>query len=689
MNTNYQEDPKFTAYAFNEMSETEAQQFKQELLDAGISAESIENEVQHIQQLGRTLQTEFSKDDQVRVSSEIRQVIMQPTDQKSSIRKWLMGALAGSSVAILATITLLKTTDHKVIREQTKSPLNTTVAKVDRALELEKDSADMAFAPQVNSQPSTVTPEAKQAKVDSRGRTNMAKLSRSKAKKMAPTALGYGLADQEGLHMELKGGSGLIAPVPAQEKFNREAYDKIDTNPYTLVSNQPLSTFSVDVDTASYANMRRFLLKGQMPPKDSLRVEELINYFHYENKFEFDKHPVAIKVQQANSIWNKGRKIVKVALQADSPSNLTQARKNLVFLMDVSGSMSQAKKLPLLKESMKLLMRKLKPSDTISLVVYAGAAGVVLEPTEAKESVKILRALDNLNAGGSTNGGAGIKAAYKMAKQAFIKDGVNRVILATDGDFNVGTSSQSELIELVEAKAKEDIFLTVVGLGMGNFQDALLEKISNRGNGNYAYIDSLSEANKLFNIDLEKNLTTVAKDVKVQIEFNPNLVQAYRLIGYENRMLAAQDFNNDQKDAGEMGAGHTVTALYEIVPVGEKFEGTAKVDDLKYAKKTKATSNKEELLNVKVRYKAPTGTKSTKFEIPLKNKSNEFKHMDSDFKFATAVASFGMKLRNDKLVQELRYRDIENIAKESKGKDQYDFREEFLEMINLAKQIDK
>lgn len=699
--TNFQDDPKFTAMALNELSDAEAEEFKSTLIQAGLTEEEIQEQVEKVQQLSQALKEEFNKDETVRASQETRSMIMQPLEKKTSFTKWLMGTLAGGSVAVIALLMVQRTAVQKITSVQ-EQVFDKTTAYIEEKEAEEIDSGQ-------------IRRDQNEKKVVSKAKAEAKKMPRSKVTNVAignriateglPTGsagapqvkgLGYSqLADSDSFSAPMLRKRGIVPPPfpPSQpysnDEANREAYDKIDTNPYTLVSNEPLSTFSVDVDTASYANMRRFLLKGQLPPKDSIRVEELINYFHYENKFEFNNHPVAINVQQANSIWNKGRKIVKVALKADCPSNLTQAKKNLVFLMDVSGSMGEPKKLPLLKDSMKLLLRKLKATDTISLVVYAGAAGVVLEPTEAKESVKILRALDNLNAGGSTNGGAGIIAAYKMAKQGFIKDGVNRVILATDGDFNVGTSSQSELIDLIENKAKEDIFLTVVGLGMGNYQDSLLEKISNRGNGNYAYIDSLSEANKLFNIDLEKNLTTVAKDVKIQIEFNPNLVQAYRLIGYENRMLAAKDFNDDKKDAGEMGAGHTVTALYEVVPVGEKFEEGAKVDDLKYAKKAKATNNKEELLTVKVRYKQPTGTKSTKFEIPLKNQEQEFKAMDSDFKFATAVASFGMKLRNDKLVQDLRYRDIENMAKEAKGSDQYDFRTEFLELIDLAKQIDK
>jgi Ca-activated chloride channel family protein len=666
-------DPRFTAYALNEMEEQEARTFLNELKENGLSLEEIEKQAQEIRNMGSAVKNELAKEENIRVSPAIRENIISAAKEKKSKLTWILGGLSSASVIALTFMVL----DRGNFKELNTASQVFTDQKADNFVELDDEggsdlSEQLEAAPSL-AKSSTVTPK--------KMRTAIAR------KRIQGRAGVKGGRDYEADQLAL---SGLVLvpgePIANAEQFNREAYDKIDTNQYKLVENNPLSTLSVDVDTASYANMRRFLLRGQLPPKDSLRVEELINYFHYDYDFDHKDHPIAIKVNQTESSWTKGRKIVRVALKADSPSNLTSASKNLVFLMDVSGSMSDPKKLPLLKESMKLLLRKLKKTDTISLVVYAGAAGVVLEPTEVRNKLKILKALENLSAGGSTNGGAGIKAAYKMAKQGFIKNGVNRVILATDGDFNVGTSSQSELIEMIEQKAKQDIFLTVVGLGMGNYQDALLEKISNRGNGNYAYIDSLSEANKLFNIDLEKNLTTVAKDVKVQVEFNPNTVAAYRLIGYENRVMAARDFNDDKKDAGEMGAGHTVTVLYEIIPTGEKLPEIPNVDKLKYAKVAKSKGNTEDLLTVKVRYKNPTEDKSTKFDTVLK--SNSTLKADRDMNFAIAVASFGMKLRNDTLVKDIRYRDIENLAKNNKGKDPYDFREEFLEMVDLAKDID-
>ena len=669
-------NPNLTTYALGKLSEEEKKVLLEKLLAEGYTQEQIEEEAQSLRHIENVLSDEFRKDEALRLSVEQREGLF----PKEGFFTWkkIMAGMGVSFAAVVAFVMVNKVgyqkysetvkVDGLAEEKEMQKPI-APAAKKFKAKRLSKSK--------VKGAPTVARSAAPQDMVfsDVVEGESLGVSAGAVSGKMAPTA-SFGFAPPPG-------------PTRQREKFNRESYEKIDTNPYTLVSNQPLSTFSVDVDTASYANMRRFLFRGQLPSKDSIRVEELINYFGYDYDVAFNKHPVGIKVDQSVSPWNKDRKLVRVALKADSPSNLTQAKKNLVFLLDVSGSMNDPKKLPLLKESIQLLVRKLKPEDTVAIVVYAGAAGVVLDGTQAKDKLKIFKALNNLSAGGSTNGGAGIIAAYKIAKQNFIKGGVNRVILATDGDFNVGASSQSAMLDMIEDKAKGDIFLTVVGLGMGNYQDAMLEKISNRGNGNYAYIDSLQEANKLFNVDLEKNLTTVAKDVKVQIEFNPNKVQAYRLIGYENRMLKAKDFNDDKKDAGEMGAGHTVTALYEIVLPGEKLDNP-KVDKLKYQTNTKAKKdNNDELLTVKVRYKKPSEGVSTKFDIALLDGKSKFESMDTEFRFATAVASFGMKLRNDKLVKDLRYRDIETMAKESKGNDQYGFRAELIEMIDLARQIDK
>jgi len=469
--------------------------------------------------------------------------------------------------------------------------------------------------------------------------------------------------------------------VHSTNHLSREKYDHIEASRYSRVSDNSLTTFSIDVDTASYANVRRFINNGVRPNKGAVRVEELINYFSYDYTFSNPEHPIDLKLDLTNSPWNKDRKVVRVALKADTPKIAINSSKNIVFLLDVSGSMSSPNKLPLLKESIKLLLRNLKGDDKVSIVVYAGSSGVVLEPTSVSDKVKIHKALNQLQSGGSTNGGAGIVAAYKLAEEEFIKNGVNRVILATDGDFNVGTTSRYELVDLIQEKAKKNIYLTVLGLGMGNYSDSLLEEVSNKGNGNYAYIDSLSEANKILNVDLEKNFVTVAKDVKIQIEFNPSKVEAYRLIGYENRQLANEDFNDDTKDAGDIGAGHTVTAIYEIVPKGGGID-LPKIDKLKYSSSTKTEVNSDELLTVKVRYKKPNAFMSDKFEKSLKGGS-EF--VDNDFTFALAVASFGLKLRDDELTKNMSYEEIRSMADRSKGEDKNHYREEFLELIDLLK----
>ncbi len=640
-------DPQFTAYALGELEETQKEEFRARLLKEGISEEEIQQEVDHILDFKNRLGEEFSKDDSLRLAPEKREEVLKPIQSKSIWDWFSIKKLAPLFVFVIALPVIFFQFRERAVDRLTK--INDGVF----------EGAD-SWVGQLNER--SEAPKRKVlGKAESRGR--LAKKSKVSA-------------------------SPEIAAGSAQSlAFNREGYDHVESNSYVSVQAEPLSTFSIDVDTASYANVRRFLENGSLPPKHSIRVEELINYFPYDLKMDHSDHPISVKVDQAESPFHQGRRLVRVAMKAQMPK--LKAQKNLVFLLDVSGSMNATNKLPLLKESLKILLRELEPTDTISLVVYAGAAGVVLEPTPAKDRVKILSALNRLNAGGSTNGGAGIEAAYKLAKEAFKEGGVNRVILATDGDFNIGTSHRGGLVDMVKEKAKENIFLTVLGFGMGNYQDGMLEELSNKGNGNYAYIDNLSEANKVFKHDLEKNMTTVAKDVKIQVEFNPQYVQAYRLIGYENRTLAAKDFNDDKKDAGEIGAGHTVTALYEVVGVDEKMP-LAKVDDLKYGKKVVVKDNdSNEILNVKVRYKKPEGTFSTKFEVPLKNAPQSELKGDRELLFATSVAAFGMKLRGDEMTKNVSFKDIREWAKNSKGKDELNLRGEFIDLIDFATSLKK
>ncbi|NOZ34975.1 MAG: DUF3520 domain-containing protein [Chlorobi bacterium] len=473
--------------------------------------------------------------------------------------------------------------------------------------------------------------------------------------------------------------------------FNTEEYDKIRENEFLSVNQNPLSTFSIDVDNASYSNVRRFLNYGQMPDKGAVRIEEMINYFDYDYLNPEGKYPFSINTEIGTCPWNTKHKLVHIGIQGKKLDYENLKPSNLVFLLDVSGSMSDQNKLPLLKKSLKLLLNQLSQNDKISVVVYAGAAGMVLPPTNASEKEKIFIALDKLQAGGSTAGGAGIKLAYKTAKEAFIKGGNNRVILATDGDFNVGTSSTSSLVDLIEEKRKDDIYLTILGFGMGNYKDGRMEQISNAGNGNYFYIDNIKEADKVFVKEMRANMFTIAKDVKIQIEFNPAQVKAYRLIGYENRMLKKEDFNDDKKDAGELGAGHTVTALYEIVPANSKEKIGRKADNLKYqnTKVTDYAGSTNEIMTVKFRYKPIDSDKSILIEYPLNNSDTELANTSDNFRFSAAVAEFGMLLRDSKFKENATYKKVIKLAESSKGKDENGYRSEFIEMVKTAELLSK
>ena len=467
-----------------------------------------------------------------------------------------------------------------------------------------------------------------------------------------------------------------------------DRYDRVVENAFRAVKDRPLSTFSIDVDTASYANVRRFLLsEGQLPPPDAVRIEELINYFDYDYAGPDDDVPFAAHVEVTACPWKAGHRLVRVALKGKEIPSEQRPASNLVFLLDVSGSMDQPDKLPLLKKGMKLLARQLRENDRVAIVVYAGSEGLVLPSTSGAQQSTILDALNRLNAGGSTNGGAGIELAYKIARENFIRDGVNRVLLCTDGDFNVGTTSQGALQRMVEEKARSGVFLSVLGFGRGNLNDAMMETISNKGNGNYAYIDGVTEARKVLVEQIGGTLVTIAKDVKIQIEFNPARAAAYRLIGYENRILAAEDFNDDKKDAGEIGAGHTVTALYEVVPPGMEVD-LPTVDSLKYqapARLSEGQPAADELLTLKLRYKQPDADESQLLQFPVADGGASFGQASGELQFATAVASFGMLLRNSQHKGTATYDAVLEIAKASKGTDVHGYRNEFLEMVRRAK----
>ena len=471
-------------------------------------------------------------------------------------------------------------------------------------------------------------------------------------------------------------------------------FEAINSNPVKSVTTEPVSTFSVDVDTASYAFMRSSLNNNQMPNPDSVRVEELINYFDYKYEVPTDvSQPFKANVQIMPTPWNEGTKLMSIGIKGYELGELEKPDSNLVFLIDTSGSMNQANKLPLLRNSFKLLLSSLKPTDTISIVAYAGSAGTVLEPTEVKNKRKILSALDRLHAGGSTAGGAGLRQAYTLAEDNQNDDGVNRVILATDGDFNVGISDPDQLKRFVETKRKSGVTLSVLGFGRGNYNDELMQKLAQNGNGNAAYIDTLSEARKVLVEEAGSTLFTIAKDVKLQVEFNPGLVSEYRLIGYETRALKREDFNNDKVDAGDIGAGHKVTALYEITPVGSKSQN---VDPLRYAqaKPVKAVpvvnANPDEYGFMKIRYKLPDSDTSTLISTPIKleNESDTIDAVSDDNRFATAVAAFGQLLKGGEFTAEYSYDDIIELALSAKGSDEFGYRAEFINLVRLAKSVD-
>lgn len=474
------------------------------------------------------------------------------------------------------------------------------------------------------------------------------------------------------------------AAAPPVEKPANESYAGLVENDYRNVLDEPLSTFSIDVDRASYSNIRRHLNQMQKPPKDAVRIEEMINYFDYNYAQPKDEHPFSIKTEFSECPWNKEAKLLKIGLQGKKIDLEKAPANNLVFLVDVSGSMSAANKLPLLKESLKLLIQNMRTQDKMALVVYAGAAGVVQESTNDKN--KLLEALNGLEAGGSTAGGAGITLAYKIAKQNWVENGNNRVLIATDGDFNVGTSSVGDLETLIAKKRKDNIFLTVLGYGMGNYKDDKMEVLADKGNGNYAYIDNLKEAKKTLVNEMGGTLYTIAKDVKIQIEFNPVQVQSYRLVGYENRLLNKEDFNNDAKDAGELGAGHTVTALYEIVlSKGKKKDKAAKeVDDLVYQKNktTHLASTSQDLMTLKLRYKKPKASKSILMKIPVDKASIPLDATSDNFRFAASVAGFGMLLRDSKFKNQLTYKEVLELAKGAKGEDANGYRAEYIQMVS-------
>ena len=480
--------------------------------------------------------------------------------------------------------------------------------------------------------------------------------------------------------------SGALPPAkmanfirPNYDTMNRERYSEITETGFVTVLDKPLSTFSVDVDTAAYSNVRRFIDRGQLPPSDAVRIEELINYFDYQYPPPVGRHPFSITTEVGPAPWNTKHKLVHIGLKGQVVDESELPPANLVFLIDVSGSMHS--RLPLVKSSMKLITKKMRPQDSVAIVVYAGAAGLVLEPTTGDFKAKINAAIDDLQAGGSTAGGAGIELAYRVAQRHFKTGGNNRIILATDGDFNVGASSVDELKKLIEEKRKSGVFLTVLGFGMGNYHDALAETLANKGNGNYAYIDTMQEAKKTLVTEFGGSMLTIAKDVKIQVQFNPAHVASYRLIGYENRRLNNEDFANDKKDAGEIGSGHTVTAIYEIIPRGAEDEGSSP----RYVQQKLTPAKTDELMFVQFRYKKPDEDTSQLIKQVVKLSDDQ--STSRRFIFSAAVAEFGMLLRDSAYKGNASYEQVIELARKGKGEDKHGYRSGFINLVETAREI--
>jgi len=477
-------------------------------------------------------------------------------------------------------------------------------------------------------------------------------------------------------------------PPTLPPDWNTEDYNAITPNIFHSPFKEPQSTFSIDVDTATYSNVRRMLNEGQLPPANAIRIEELLNYFDYDYPAPKGDVPFSVYTEMGVCPWNQQRNLVHIGIQGKKMDMSAAPPNNLVFLLDVSGSMDSPNKLPLVKKSMQMLLDNMRPQDRIAIVVYAGAAGLVLPSTSGEEKEKISAALQNLEAGGSTAGGAGIKLAYKTALENMFRGGNNRIILCTDGDFNIGASSDAELTTIVEENRNKGVFLTVLGFGMGNYKDNKLELLADKGNGNYAYIDDAMEAKKVLVSEMGGTLYTIAKDVKIQVDFNPAHVKAYRLIGYENRMLRNEDFRDDTKDAGELGAGHTVSAIYEIIPAGSK-ETVAELDSLRYLeyKITDEARKSPEIMWVKLRYKAPDSDTSVPLETPVYNKTLGLSDTSGIFNFSAAVVGYGLLLQNSEHKGSLTWDMVRSLAKDNIGEDKEGYRKDFLNLIDKAAKL--
>ena len=675
------DDPKLTAFALDELGEPE----KSNVANAVASSPEARREIDAIRALAGALRTEFAAEMEEARSGGFpaADLAKRPSRDRRSLSdirgdRWFWQIARPLSIAAILAVAAV-------------------VAALAIGTFYRQPRASYAEFPPA-SHPQVAELRMERAPMEA---TIEEPLAAMPASPMAKTRQSAGAVIVTGSNIPTGPGPNDIGAIrrPSGE-FSTAAYDHIEENPFLDAKSNPLSTFSIDVDTASYSNVRRFINEGALPPKDAVRIEELINYFTYNYSQPNDDKPFSVQADVAGCPWEASHRLVRIGLKGKEIAADKRGASNLVFLLDVSGSMMPPERLPLVKQAMRLLVEKLTESDRVALVVYAGSSGLALPSTTGDRKEQILDALENLKAGGSTNGAAGIQLAYSVAQKNFIKGGVNRVILATDGDFNVGVTSQGDLIRLIQEKARDGVFLSVLGVGTDNLKDSTMQKLADKGNGNYAYLDSLDEARKVLVQQMNGTLVTIAKDVKIQVEFNPATVQSYRLIGYEKRMLRKEDFNNDKVDAGEIGAGHTVTALYEVVPVGAAVDPAGSVppvDRLKYQPNGTAArdggsynaGSNAEMMTVKLRYKKPDGDKSELLERTVTDSDAGFAKASPDFKFAVAVAEFGMLLRDSEHKGTGSLGTVLELAQEGKGADPNGYRAGFIELVRKAQSLSK
>jgi Ca-activated chloride channel homolog len=692
------DDPNLTAFALGELSGAEYAAMEK----AVASSPEAQEFVAETQQLSRLLKSEYAAEQHL--PPERSQNIIRMEEQRRLWSSTQWGSLA-AALAIFAVIGVFAVSmiqrNSGTLAEKKLRLGNEEFSIVEALPETTVETQPAATPAQQNllamnpaAPPPSETRGFREEKLAStgeygskRGRLAEAGKTKEPARTLAPKPSAMGDLSES----ELSG--------RYRQDFDTATYDHVSENPFLQAASNPLSTFSIDVDTASYSNVRRFINSGSLPPKDAVRVEEMINYFSYDYREPEGDKPFSIDLDATACPWDESHRLLRIGLKGREVATENRPASNLVFLLDVSGSMSPSERLPLVKQAMRLLVEKLTEKDRVAIVIYAGGSGLALSSTTGDRKETILRALEDLKAGGSTNGADGIELAYKVAADNFVKGGVNRVILATDGDFNIGVTNQGDLIRLIEEKAKSGVFLSVLGVGTDNLKDSTMQKLADKGNGNYAYLDSLDEARKVLVQQVNGTLMTIAKDVKIQVEFNPARVASYRLIGYEKRMLRKEDFNNDKVDAGEIGAGHTVTALYEIVPAGagaaDPSASIPPVDPLKYqaaATASGATTQadqklSQEMVTVKLRYKKPDGDRSELTERSFVDNGSKFENAASDLKFAAAVAEFGMILRDSQYKGKGTLGAVIEWAQEGKGRDAAGYRAGFIELARKTQAL--